>query len=278
MSAVIRARQETSSSSPSTDDGGEFSSEEDSSGSECTLGVRSKLSCSWLMHSAQNCSKSVLALQEAAFSGQTFEEQDEARRTGLSTGVQSSQKIKKGRLSTRLKRSSKNEPQILSSKFPVSRYREALQVPRRRHTDPRFTKMRGGESNTVFRKQYAFLYDENMPAEKQDLKKALKKAQKPESKEALQANLTRLQQSLSAEKARRDREAWEAQQKANLVTAAKQGRKPFYLKRSEKSRQELVRRYNMLKDLGRLDKVIAKKARKNASKDHRYVPAKRRIS
>eukprot|EP00884_Botryococcus_braunii_P001901 jgi/Botrbrau1/11711/Bobra.0195s0040.2 len=253
MSAVIRARQETSSSSPSTDDGGEFSSEEDSSGSECTLG-------------------------EAAFSGQTFEEQDEARRTGLSTGVQSSQKIKKGRLSTRLKRSSKNEPQILSSKFPVSRYREALQVPRRRHTDPRFTKMRGGESNTVFRKQYAFLYDENMPAEKQDLKKALKKAQKPESKEALQANLTRLQQSLSAEKARRDREAWEAQQKANLVTAAKQGRKPFYLKRSEKSRQELVRRYNMLKDLGRLDKVIAKKARKNASKDHRYVPAKRRIS
>jgi ribosomal RNA-processing protein 36 len=65
---------------------------------------------------------------------------------------------------------------------------------------------------------------------------------------------------------------------ANLVSAAKQGRKPFYLKRSEKSRQDLVRRYNMLKDLGKLDKEIAKKARKNASKDHRYVPAKRRTS
>lgn len=63
---------------------------------------------------------------------------------------------------------------------------------------------------------------------------------------------------------------------AKMVAAAKEGRKPFYLKRSEKSRQELVRRYNMLKDMGKLDKVIAKKARKNASKDHRFVPAKRR--
>lgn len=42
---------------------------------------------------------------------------------------------------------------------------------------------------------------------------AMQKARKVETKGALQAELTRLQQKLSAEKNRRDRDAWEAQQK-----------------------------------------------------------------
>lgn len=61
-----------------------------------------------------------------------------------------------------------------------------------------------------------------------------------------------------------------------MVSAVKQGKKPFYLKRSEKARQELVRRYKMLQDTGKIDKVIAKKAKKNAAKDHRHIPPSRR--
>lgn len=53
----------------------------------------------------------------------------------------------------------------------------------------------------------------------------------------------------------------------------KQGKKPFFLKRSEKKRQELVRRYEDLKATGRLQKVMAKKRKKNAAKDHRYLPS-----
>lgn len=55
----------------------------------------------------------------------------------------------------------------------------------------------------------------------------------------------------------------------------KQGKKPFFLKRSEAKRQELVAKYKHLKATGGLDKVVQKRRRKNAMKDHRYVPATR---
>lgn len=58
--------------------------------------------------------------------------------------------------------------------------------------------------------------------------------------------------------------------------AVKQGKKPFFLKRSEKKRQELILRFQELKASGRLQKVMAKKRKKNAAKDHRYIPAQRR--
>lgn len=63
---------------------------------------------------------------------------------------------------------------------------------------------------------------------------------------------------------------------AQMVSAVKQGQKPFYPKRSEKARQELLQRYKMLQETGKLDKVIKKKAKKNAVKDQRYVPPSRR--
>ena len=58
-------------------------------------------------------------------------------------------------------------------------------------------------------------------------------------------------------------------------TAVKQGKKPFFLKRSEAKRQELIAKYKQLKATGGLDKALQKRRRKNAMKDHRYVPATR---
>ena len=57
--------------------------------------------------------------------------------------------------------------------------------------------------------------------------------------------------------------------------AVKQGKKPFFLKRSEAKRQELVAKYKHLKATGGLEKAVQKRRRKNAMKDHRYVPASR---
>jgi len=53
------------------------------------------------------------------------------------------------------------------------------------------------------------------------------------------------------------------------------GKQPFFLKRSEAKKQELVARYKQLKASGGLEKVMQKRRRKNAMKDHRYVPAAR---
>ena len=55
----------------------------------------------------------------------------------------------------------------------------------------------------------------------------------------------------------------------------KAGKRPFFMKKSEKKKQELVRKYHELKASGGLEKAMAKKRRKNASKDHRYVPTSR---
>ena len=57
--------------------------------------------------------------------------------------------------------------------------------------------------------------------------------------------------------------------------AVKQGKKPFFLKRTEAKRQELVAKYKHLKATGGLEKVVQKRRRKNAMKDHRYVPGTR---
>lgn len=54
------------------------------------------------------------------------------------------------------------------------------------------------------------------------------------------------------------------------------GKKPFFLKKSEKRKRELLAKYEELKSAGQLDKYMAKRRKKNAAKDHRYVPSGRR--
>jgi len=58
--------------------------------------------------------------------------------------------------------------------------------------------------------------------------------------------------------------------------AVKEGKKVYYPKRTEKKRQELVRRYEELKATGRLEKAMTKRRKKNALKDHRYMPGSRK--
>lgn len=55
----------------------------------------------------------------------------------------------------------------------------------------------------------------------------------------------------------------------------KAGKKPFFVKKSERKRQELVQRYQELKASGKLQKAIEKRRKKNAQKDHRYIPSAR---
>lgn len=56
----------------------------------------------------------------------------------------------------------------------------------------------------------------------------------------------------------------------------KEGKKVYFPKRSEKKRQELIRHYEELKATGRLEKAMTKRRKKNALKDHRYMPSNRK--
>jgi ribosomal RNA-processing protein 36 len=55
------------------------------------------------------------------------------------------------------------------------------------------------------------------------------------------------------------------------------GKNPYFLKKSEKRKMELVAKYEELKASGGLDKYMAKRRKKNAAKDHRYLPSGRRM-
>nr|GMD57157.1 ribosomal RNA processing protein 36 homolog [Ipomoea batatas] len=57
--------------------------------------------------------------------------------------------------------------------------------------------------------------------------------------------------------------------------AAKQGKQPYYLKKSEIRQRKIIEKYKELKGSGKLEAFIEKKRRKNASKDHRYLPYRR---
>ncbi|CAN6902137.1 unnamed protein product [Brassica oleracea] len=57
--------------------------------------------------------------------------------------------------------------------------------------------------------------------------------------------------------------------------AAKMGKKPYYLKQSEIRKQELNEEYNSLKESGKLSLFLDKRRKKNATKDHRYMPYRR---
>ncbi|GBF95631.1 hypothetical protein Rsub_08613 [Raphidocelis subcapitata] len=178
------------------------------------------------------------------------------------------------------KRETKNRPQEVTSKRPVGRFREVIQVPKHRGVDPRFDPgVSGAPSNPQDqereRKRYAFIYDEVLPQELAALKQRLKKERREPKRREMQAELTRLEQRLREEKSRRKRgeleKGWKSEQKAAVAA----GKKPFFLKKSEKRKLELVAKYEELKSSGKLEKYMAKRARKNASKDHRYLPGRR---
>lgn len=173
------------------------------------------------------------------------------------------------------KRQNKNRPVEQSSKRPVPRYRQVVEASSSKSRDPRFENLSGKLNTDQFRKQYAFVYDEALPGEKQDLKRQLQKTKDPDARQQLQNQLARIEQQIKEEQTRRQQQSQLKLHKAEERAAVKQGKQPFYLKRSEAKRQELIAKYKHLKATGGLEKVVQKRRLKNATKDHRYVPASR---
>ncbi|CAM9554986.1 unnamed protein product [Sphacelaria rigidula] len=173
-------------------------------------------------------------------------------------------------------RVNKNRPQEVSSSRAVGRFREVVAGKRSTTRDPRF-EGGGGSSKLnydIFRKAYGFL-ESYQDTEIEDLKKSLKKEKNQERRSRLQILLTRLQQE-RAERSQGDRrQAALREVKKKEREAVAGGKKPYFLKGSEKKRLSLEQRYDDLKEEGKLGKFMEKKRKKNAAKDHRWLPAKR---
>lgn len=177
----------------------------------------------------------------------------------------------------KFRRANKNRPVEMSTKVPVPRYREVIHAPKKVARDPRFESLCGNFDHDGFRKRYNFLYEVELPSEKEKLQKLLKKTKDPKMTEELQSHITWIDKQLrSNTRSSKNIDAKIlAEHKQKEREAAKHGKRPFYLKKSELRKRRLEQKYSELKASGKLDSYIDKRRKKNASKDHRYMPYRR---
>ncbi|KAF0758179.1 hypothetical protein AaE_004018 [Aphanomyces astaci] len=139
------------------------------------------------------------------------------------------------------KRANKNRPREITSKRPVGRFREVLQE-----------------------------------AELQEAKKQLKHAKSKTRKTELQQDISSRKQELAeAKRADRIRDA-NLKRKREEREAVENGKGAFYLKRKDKKQLELKAKFDELQESGRLSKFMEKRRKKNANKDHRWLPTQRK--
>ncbi|XP_018727816.2 ribosomal RNA processing protein 36 homolog [Eucalyptus grandis] len=199
----------------------------------------------------------------------TFEELQKARSDGSHSVYKKPNEEKKP------KRANKNRPMEASWKKPVGRFREVIQAPKKVARDPRFESLCGTLNVEGFKKRYGFLYENELPAERKELQKQLKKSNDPDVIDELKSRIGWIDKQLKSETGKQTEAAILAEHKKKEREAAKQGKKPFYLKKSEIRKRRLIEKYNSLKASGKVDAFMEKKRRKNAAKEHRYVPYRR---
>lgn len=172
-------------------------------------------------------------------------------------------------------RSSKHAPMSQSSNRQVTRKRQVIDVPKRQIRDPRFGPLGGPVDDAQISKKYSFIND-YQDSEMAELKTAIKKTKSEDDKEVLKRTL------LSMESKKKARENKERQQEVirehrkKEKDAIKQGKNPFYLKKSEQKKQALVNKFDSMKSKDR-ERLIERRRKKVSQKEKKNMPAPRRM-
>ncbi|KDE07390.1 hypothetical protein MVLG_02257 [Microbotryum lychnidis-dioicae p1A1 Lamole] len=191
-------------------------------------------------------------------------------------------KDRKGKGKTKVnanQRSSKHAPMELSSKKPVTRNRQVIEVQANKARDPRFDPLSGNIKSDLFSRSYGFLVDQQT-AEVEALRKtvalARKKGGSEEEKERMEDALQRMEsREISRKNKARDQEALRAWKKEELEKR-QQGKQAFHLKSAERKALLLKAKFDVLaQDKKQLRKTIEKKRKKTAQKDKKLLPQRR---
>ncbi|KAJ4362118.1 rRNA biogenesis protein rrp36 [Ascochyta clinopodiicola] len=174
-------------------------------------------------------------------------------------------------------RSSKHAPAVQSSKRMVSRKRNVVDVKKPVFRDPRFENIGGPrpDENTVSRR-YAFLSDYKA-SEIADLKKAIKKSRNGDEKEQMRKQLESMESQQKAQQRKDEQQAVVREHKKKEKELVKDGKQPFYLKKSEQKKLALIDRFQNMKSKQR-DRTIERRRKKVTSKERRNMPADRRAA
>eukprot|EP00112_Aurelia_sp_Birch-Aquarium-sp1_P009735 Seg2116.2 transcript_id=Seg2116.2/GoldUCD/mRNA.D3Y31 product="Ribosomal RNA processing protein 36-like" protein_id=Seg2116.2/GoldUCD/D3Y31 len=164
-----------------------------------------------------------------------------------------------------------SRPLEMSSKQRPSKFRKVVAGGNKMTRDPRFDDLSGKLNHELFKKSYAFL-DEIKEKEKKEVRQRLKREKNAEKKAELHKLLQKLEQNEKKEKEDEHRKEKHREIKKKEMEAIKQGKKPYFLKKSEKKKLELAEQYKTLKSDGKLEKYLSKKRKRNAAKDRRHLP------
>ncbi|KAK7302013.1 hypothetical protein RJT34_12891 [Clitoria ternatea] len=174
-------------------------------------------------------------------------------------------------------------PMEASSKKPVSSFREVIQAPKKVVRDPRFESLCGKLDDEGFRKRYNFLFENDLPAERQALRKELKKYRDPKRINEIEERISWIDKQLKSGSAKQIDAEILARHKKKEREATKQGKRPFYLKKCNTSPLHALLSAPLLSLIhthkntssGKLEAFIENRRRRNAAKDHRYMPYRR---
>ncbi|KAL1739973.1 hypothetical protein HDZ31DRAFT_68403 [Schizophyllum fasciatum] len=185
------------------------------------------------------------------------------------------------------KRSSKHAPAEVSSKKPVTRRRQVVDVPKLTPRDPRFLAVTGELKPDKFKQSYSFLSDMHRN-EFTTLRENLSRARKllatspRHLREERAREVDTLERALKKAESQVQRDKREAVEQQALARAAKeererraQGKGEWHMKRGEKREMLAKARYDALaKEGGRsaVSKAIDKKRKKIAQKEKKARP------
>ncbi|KAG8050498.1 hypothetical protein GUJ93_ZPchr0009g2170 [Zizania palustris] len=129
------------------------------------------------------------------------------------------------------RRASKKSPMEISTKVPPPRFREVIQVPKKVVRDPRFETIYGPVDQEGFRKRYSFLFDNELPAEKEKLLKTIKRSKDPNAIEEMKNRITWIDKQLRSHPKKTIESEILHEHIKKEREAAKTGKQPYYLKK-----------------------------------------------
>ncbi|KAG0035272.1 rRNA biogenesis protein rrp36 [Podila clonocystis] len=176
------------------------------------------------------------------------------------------------------RRNDKNKPMEIGSKKPVGRFRQVVEVASTKRRDPRFDSLSGKLDTDLFDKSYGFLKDYQAD-EMKKLRELIKKERDEDMKEKLQTQLSRMVDRQATEAAQKRRQEIKREHKRKEKELISKGKNPFFLKKSDQKKLELIDKFKQLKDSPKaLAKAMEKRRKRNSAKEKKTIlgGAKRR--
>ncbi|KAG4430293.1 rRNA biogenesis protein rrp36 [Cadophora sp. M221] len=171
-------------------------------------------------------------------------------------------------------RSSKHAPTEISSKKAVSRKREVVPVIKRAYRDPRFEAIGGPIDEARVSKAYAFL-DDYREDEMKELRTAIKNSKDEDAKEKLKRALLSMESKKKAQLRKNKEQEILDRHRKEEKELVKQGKQPFYLKKTEQKKRVLLDTFGELKGK-QLDHVMERRRKKVEGKEKKKMPFSRR--